>query len=363
MRVEERNKSVEYWLRAKLDRAKSLSGTEFKKLHDETSISQVLTNLIETNAKGFRGVVLTSLAGYHIDKKFSPLDDFYACNPRSIFEQSIWYVLTEYNIPCGKSDPLNVAKNINTLDNNWAKNRKPEKAALAAVSFMERYFGEQNAKQKILLEDFFFYRLIKYSEKIANIHVVGANTTTSSRQWLAEQLIQFSLGAPESGATPQLLVANLLKQVFKHSGISVCGGDESVFGTNTTSKKPADIWLESNNRVTALFEVTLKKVDHKRLEDLLESTRTLNFELIPITFICRIPEDISTLNGINGNTLSYKGRQIEFVDYAEFIRTGFALIDAAAAGEIHDTIQGFVKKVTTTIATKDVWNKVFKAIL
>lgn len=359
MKVEERKEFVHYWLSARLSYAKSLSGEEFKKLHDEVAISQVLTDLIETSAKGFRGVVLTSLAGYHVDKSFNPLVDFYACNPRSIFEQIIWYVLTEYNIPCGKSDPLNVAKNINKLDRSWAKDRRPEKAALAAVAFLERYFGENNTEQQSLLEDYFFYKLIKYSESVAAIAIVSADTSSVSRQWLAENLIQLSLNAPESGATPQLLIASLLKQIFKGSTVIVCGDEESVFGTNTTSKKPADIWLEENDKVTSLFEVTLKKVDQKRLEDCLESMHFSQLKAVPVTFICRIPEDISTLKGVIANTLLYKDQQIDFVDYSSFIRSSFALVHAEAAGEIYDSMQEFVERITTSVKTKGVWNSIF----
>ncbi|HOW76884.1 MAG TPA: helix-turn-helix transcriptional regulator [Candidatus Competibacteraceae bacterium] len=359
MKVEERKEFVHHWLSARLSYAKSLSGEEFKKIHDEVAISQVLTDLIETSAKGFRGVVLTSLAGYHVDKSFNPLVDFYACNPRSIFEQIIWYVLTEYNIPCGKSDPLNVAKNINKLDRSWAKDRRPEKAALAAVAFLERYFGENNTEQQSLLEDYFFYKLIKYSESVAAIAIVSADTSSVSRQWLAESLIQLSLNAPESGATSQLLIASLLKQIFKGGTVIVCGGEESVFGTNTTAKKPADIWLEENDKVTSLFEVTLKKIDQKRLEDCLESMRFLQLEAVPVTFICRIPEDISTLEGVSTNTLLYKDRQIDFVDYSSFIRSSFALVRTEAAGEIYDSMQEFVERITTSVKTKGVWNSIF----
>lgn len=359
MKIEERNQSVTYWLNAKLTRAKSLLESDFKKLKEAPEVSRVLADLIETNAKGFRGVVLTSLAGHHVDPNFSPLKDFYACNPRSIFEHAIWYVLTEHNIPCGKSDPLNVAKNINTLDENWAKDRRPEKSALAAVHFMERFFHEKDAKQKALLEDLFFYKLVKYAESIAGIEIVGANTSTVSRQWLAESLVQFSLNAPESGATPQLLIAVVMKQLFARSNLSVCGGDESVFGTNTTSKKPADIWIEDDGNVALLYEVTLKKVDQKRLEDLIGSTRAMRLDSIPITFICRIPEDTSALSGIKSNTLEYKGKRIEFVDYASFVRSSFSMIGTDSAEQIHDSMHEFVGLVTTSVATKNMWNLIF----
>lgn len=359
MKIEERNQKVAYWLSAKLTRAKSLAESDFKKLKDASAVSEVLSDLIETNAKGFRGVVLTSLAGHHVDSNFSPLSDFYACNPRSIFEHAIWYVLTEHNIPCGKSDPLNVAKNINALDENWAKDRRPEKSAMAAVRFLQLFFREKDANQKALLEDLFFYKLVKYAEGIASIEIVGADTSSVSRQWLADSLVQFSLNAPESGATPQLLIASVMKELFSRSDLSVCGGDESVFGTNTTSKKPADIWIEDEGNVALLYEVTLKKVDQKRLEDLIESTRTMQLDAIPITFICRIPEDVSTLGSIKSNTLEYRGRRIEFVDYASFVRSSFSVIGTDSAERIHDAVHDFVELVTTSVPTKNMWNLIF----
>lgn len=361
MRVEERNQQVAYWLNVKVSRAKTLSEADFGKLKHASDVSRALGDLIETNAKGFRGVVITSLAGYYIDPGFSPLKDFYACNPRSIFEQAIWYVLTEHNIPCGKSDPLNVAKNINMLDKNWAKDRRPEKSAMAAVYFLERYFCEKDAEQRNLLEDYFFFKLLKYAESIAGIRVAGANTSTVARQRFAENLIRFSLDAPESGATPQRLVGSVLKQLFAHSAMEVCGGDESVFGTNTTSKKPADIWVERDGQVILLYEVTLKRVDQKRLEDLVESVRAMKLESVPVTFVCRVPEDTSTLRGVCANALEYKGLHVDFADYAAFIRASFALISAESAKEIHDSMREFVGLVTTSVSAKNAWNCIFEA--
>ncbi len=359
MKVEERTKHVQYWVRAKLDRAKSLDNAHFSKLKNRDSVSAVLSNLIETSAKGFRGVVITSLVGLSIDKHFNPLIDFYACNPRSIFEQAIWYVLTAYNIPCGKSDPLNVAKNISKLDLDWAKDRRPEKAAIAAVEFLTLCMNEENKEQRMLLEDYFYFRLIQYAEKIADFEIISLETDTTSRQWLATRLVKFSLEAPESGATPQLLAACLLQQIFQSSNVAVCGGDESVFGTNTTSKKPADIWLEVEGVPSVLFEITLKKIDHKRLEDCIESHKVLGISGLPLTFICRIPEDIGTLNDVTENTLYYKNRQIEFIDYSEFVRSSFSLLNDDGASEVYEKMRGFVENVSTSLKAKNAWNLAF----
>lgn len=359
MQVEERTKHVQYWLKSKLDRAKSLDDVHFIKLKHHESVSAILSKLIEINVKGFRGVVITSLVAFSIDKSFNPLTNFYACNPRPIFEDAIWYVLTEYNIPCGKSDPLNVAKNIAKLDLDWAKGRRPEQAAVAAVEFLTLCVNETDEEQRMLLEDYFYFKLLQYASKIENFALATPDTATKSRQWLAARLVDFSLKAPESGAMPQLLAASLLKQIFQSGDVTVCGGEESVFGTNTTSKKPADIWLEHNGVPSVLFEITLKKVDKKRLEDCLESHKVLGISSLPLTFICRTSVDIGTLNDVTENTLRYKHRLIEFVDYSAFVRSSFSLINDENAGDVYEIMRDFVGSVLTSIKTKDAWNQAF----
>ena len=64
-----------------------------------------------------------------------------------------------------------------------------------------------------------------------------------------------------------MLVGKIIKAVFSSSSFVVFGDEESVFGTNTTSKKSADVWIKKDNEVVFLFEITLKKIDFKRLDD------------------------------------------------------------------------------------------------
>ena len=80
---------------------------------------------------------------------------------------------------------------------------------------------------------------------------------------------------------------------------------------------------------------------------------------IPITFICRIPDDTSTLGGIKSNTLEYKGKKIEFVDYGYFVRSSFSMISTDSAEIVHDSMREFVELVTTSVATKNMWNVIF----
>ena len=92
--------------------------------------------LINQKALGFREIVLTVIIARLYGIKFDPTTDFYKCNPRAVYEHGIRYVLEKLQIPCGKSGPLNVAKNQNALNQEWARGRRPEAAAQAAVAFM-----------------------------------------------------------------------------------------------------------------------------------------------------------------------------------------------------------------------------------
>lgn len=357
MRVEERNTGARYYVNAKLERAKEAKEDDFLDFAKGTKVNELLTDLIEINAKGFRGVVVTAIVGMQINPKYDPLNDFYACNPRSIFEEGIWYALTENAIPCGKSDPLNVAKNINQLDEAWATGRRPQKAAMAAVQFL-RLIDQSKGKLREQLIDYFFYRLLCYAQSLGNHILAPAESTGASNRQLAEKLVRFSLNFPESGNVPQYLIAKLIEEIFSSSDIEVCGGDESVFGTNTTSKKPADIWTELEGRPLNLYEITVKKVNLKRLDDCIDALRSLNSLDMPVTFICRIPEDTSELILSNG-VLSYKGKIFDFIDIREFVISTSALLKPEQLAEVINTLENYISDINISLKTKEGWNSVF----
>jgi len=357
MKVEERNTGARYYVNAKLERAKEAKGDNFLDFAKGTEVNELLTDLIEVNAKGFRGVVVTAIVGMQINPKYDPLNDFYACNPRSIFEEGIWYALTENAIPCGKSDPLNVAKNINQLDEAWATGRRPQKAAMAAVLFL-RLVVQSKGKQREQLIDYFFYRLLCYAQSLGNYVLAPAESTGASNRQLAEKLVRFSLDFPESGNVPQYLIAKLIEEIFSSSDIEVCGGDESVFGTNTTSKKPADIWTELEGRPLNLYEITVKKVNLKRLDDCIDALRSLKSLDMPVTFICRIPEDTSELNLSNG-VISYKGKIFDFIDIREFVISTSALLKPDQLAEVINTLENYISDINISLKTKEGWNSVF----
>lgn len=357
-KIAERNNLGQYYVNARLGVAKTKQEEDFPEFTNDSNIYQMLTDLIEVNAKGFRGVVVTALTGIHLNESYDPLNNFYGCNPRSIFENGIWYALHENGIPCGKSDPLNVAKNVNLLNEDWAQGKRPQAAAMAAVNFL-RIVIESKQKKRAELIDYFFYRLWKYSQSIADYQLADIERTAYSNQTIGTKLTDYTLKYPESGNLPQYLVSQLLSSVFRISKVKVVGGDESVFGTNTTSKKPADIWLEVEGVPTNLYEVTVKAVSQKRLDDSLDALRSTGHINHPVTFICRIDLDVQTLNLVDGS-LEYKGKRFDFIDYRSFCLSLFALLSEEECSTLLNNIAIYVQDKNISMRTKYGWNEFFE---
>ena len=57
MKVEERNKNAQYIVNAKIEYTKKLTESDFSAIKNKADIDNILKDLIEVNAKGFRGVV------------------------------------------------------------------------------------------------------------------------------------------------------------------------------------------------------------------------------------------------------------------------------------------------------------------
>ena len=214
IKIAERNHSGQYYVNTRLGVVKTKTDDDFPEFDSGSTVYKLLTDLIEVNAKGFRGVVVTALTGIHLIEGYDPLNNFYGCNPRSIFEGGIWYALQENEIPCGKSDPLNVAKNANQLNEDWAQGRRPQTAAMAVVNFL-RIVVESKKNKRARLIDYFFYRLWKYSQTITNYQLATIETSNHSRQTIGSKLADFTLKHPESGHLPQYLVAQLLSSLFR----------------------------------------------------------------------------------------------------------------------------------------------------
>ena len=358
MTTNQRNETAKQYILDKLELAERSLESDFENLHNYTILKQTLHDLIFVTSKGFRGVVATAITGKHLNPKYDPLNNFYSCKPRAIFEHGIFYAF-ENKIPCGKSDPLNVAKNVNILDENWAKGKRPQKSAMAAVNYLRYIEASSNKDEKEKLINFFFFKLTEYAKSIASIKIDIPTSSKASNQEIAHKLTNFVLTYPESGTTPQLVISKLLNKLYEHSEITVKGGDESVFGTNTTSKKPADIWLELEEQPFNLFEITVKKIDEKRLDDCIQSLNSVNMLNKQVNFICRIPEDIKTLTNLQNGTLSYKNKAFNFVDIKIFITSIILLLPSFDIDDLLKELSEFMSNVDRPEITKKGWNSIF----
>lgn len=364
MTAKERNVIITEYFRNIITRAKDTIEADYTGLEDYERAKGILDNLIPHKYDGFRGIVMTAIGGMHINTEYNPLEDFYACNPRPIFEHGIYYVLEEFNIPTTKSPPLNVAKTIIKLDNNWVMGKKvnTQIAALSAIEYLELLLANranQDIYQALII--FFFFRLEQHANSVRSIAIAPAPATTESKVILANKLIQFTLDYPEGGTVPQMAVGKLIRYTVNRENKYVKGEMESVFGTNTTSKKPADIWTEDNQgNILNLYEITVKKIDYKRLDDSVHSIIQLPYIGKDINFICRMPIDIEPLRlSPCTETLYYKGQWFNFIDISRFMISCITLLSDNEIAEYFSEMQEFINEVNRKEKTKNGWNYIF----
>jgi len=338
---------------------KGVKEKDFSELPEFGQLKKIVTDLIFVKPAGFRGVVITAIAGKFINSDYDPLNDFYGCSPRAIFEKAIYYALQENEIPCGLSDPLNVAKNTSVLDEHWATGKRPESAAFAAINFLEYIASNVDDSDKAI--KFFFFKLIEFANTIRAIKIELPENAEISQQQTASKLAQFSTQCPESGTIPQIIVSLLLSKLHENSTIEVMGGEESVFGTNTTSKKPGDIWLEKDSLPINIYEITVKKVDDKRLDDCVSSLSQHKMLGVPVTFICRIPQDIIELEEIKNFSYERQGKAFGFVDIRSFIHVLCSQLTEEQLQGVLTRMSTFVSDVNRPIITKKYWQQLFNA--
>jgi hypothetical protein len=356
--VAKRNENAKKFISDCVTRVKGRSSKQFRPTFDKELA--ILERLIPISQLGFRGLILTAITGKHLDSTYRPLQDFYNCNPRSIFENGIRHALREAQIPCGKSDPLNVAKNQSRLDNNWAKGRRPEAAAKAVVEYLrllEAAFASDKKRYRDLI-DLFFVRLSEHVASVQALPIETISTATTAPLEVGRKIADFAISCPEAGAVPQFIVGHLLDLLRSmDTSISKVGGlDASVFGTNTTSKKPADLWeVRDDGGYENLYEVTVKAIDNNRLDDCVDNIRQLGLEAHPVTFVCDLPKNIASLGGGN-HYLCHRGVSFQFLDIRGFIESLFALLSRHQRETFLALLLKFIGAHDRPEKTKQAWS-------
>lgn len=370
MTTKKRNKQAYLFTKELYEIIKSKKLSDFSQHPLFQEAEPILQDLIFVKAMGFRGVVLTAIVGKYISPKYNPLESFYECNPRSIFEQGIHQALTELKIPCGKSDPLNVAKNTNILNLEWTKGKRPEKAAVAVVNFLtltEENYGNDN--YEYLIELFMFFLKVMADEHNSYL-TVKPIIEKNSIQELSQKLWEFTSSAIEGGAIPQFIIGSIIEESFSdNQNIRIEGTTDSVSSTNTTSNKAGDIIIYENSEIIAVIEVTMKKIDSKRLQDSLEVLKSQSIpQDVQLTYICRMPLDIQELTQISEPLKLSQNKKSgyllspyfsDFIDIESFIYTHLAILNPKKIISLMGRIQNFIDDYKRPKNTKVIWNKIF----
>lgn len=366
LKAAERNAFISDELERLINRVRAGEGPKPNRYKSERA---VLERLIPIQTDGFRGVALTAIMGKMINEDIDTSNEFDSINPRGVYENGIRPILKKHRIPSGRSTssaPLNVAKNVKLLDEDWAQGRKPESAALAAVEYVRRVNRHwSNIQMRDDLIMMFLQRLLSYADEVASNDIEMDPIEGAVPIELAQRLSTFALANPERGSMPQFVVGALLA-AFRSTDseyAEVGGIDASVFGTNTTSNKPADLWeVLPSGAYGNLYEVTCKPVDIDRLDAAVDSFSKLGLPNSPITFICRIPLDCANLTLVSG-VVVHRGVSFQFIDFSNFIDATVVMLSPTKRALAFQEIDRFVSEPACGLKTKRAWAAAFGILL
>src|SRR3989344_66273 len=263
--AEERNAQIHKLLN------KLLKQHDLRKSSYAAKLSKEIESLFSTHIWGHREIVLTILMARLLNPKYKASEDFYACNPRSIFEKPIRKFLREHGIPHKKSGPLNVAKNILKINEDWAANKRGDEVAMNVVRIVK-------VIEKLKLSELFTFTSIytkRYAKEATRVKKMNHKPAPSEDPIHLASLCQALIDdVPDGGATPQAIVGLLIEASNEDRGgtATVSGHLDSVSTTNTTSKKAGDI-IENLIKGHFVYEVTVKRFDLDRLRESYEALK------------------------------------------------------------------------------------------
>src|SRR3989344_9211577 len=198
----ERNKIVYLLLRTFLKNKKTI--VKFSKPFEFNEVE----SLFLTSIWGHREIVLTILLARLIDPKFKASENFYACNPRSLFEQPIRKALREYGIPHRKSGPLNVAKNSKKINRDWATDKHGGVIAMNVVKIVKKI----ESVSEVELKKFASAYVARYRQEAKRIKEMQVNLPPQENPiHISKLCVDLINSVPDGGATLQIIVGLLLE--------------------------------------------------------------------------------------------------------------------------------------------------------
>jgi hypothetical protein len=317
--------------------------------------SEEVESLFQTSIWGHREIILTILLARLFDPSFKASEDFYKCNPRSIFEKPIRKALREYGIPHRKSGPLNVAKNSKKINRDWATDKHGGGIAMNVVKIVK----EIELVPKDALEKFASTYIARYKKEAKRIREMNVKLPPQENPtYISKLCVDLINTVPDGGATPQIIIGLLMESSAKdrESNVTVSGHKDSVSTTNTTSKKPGDIIEKVNGISELIYEVTTKKFSDDRLIESYEAVMDYNKNLNHVIVICR-PQDVPEAIGnaepsyIMAKT-QYRELTYYFVNIYDYVRSSILLLTSSGRKVFYDELISYVNVTNTAEKVK-----------
>lgn len=322
----------------------------YKKPFDQDDVEAIF----DTSIWGHREIVLTIIMARMIYPKFRASADFYACNPRSIFEKPIRKALREFGIPHRKSGPLNVAKNIKKINKDWATDKSGGDIAIRVVNIVngiEKVSGSE-------LKDFAQAFISRYKQEAQRIKDMEVDLPPQENPLFLSSLCSDLIdNVPDGGATAQMLIGLLMEttKTSRSSNVEVSGYMDSVSTTNTTSKKPGDVIEKLANGVELVYEITTKEFTDDRLLESHESVMDYDREIQDVFVICRqqdVPKSLEVSQSYIMASTQYRELSYYFVDIYLYIQSALLYLAPDARKSFYESLIAYVNKVDTSEKVK-----------
>jgi hypothetical protein len=334
-----------------------------------------LEELFACKPQGFREIILTVVMATFLDSSYKASRDFYACNPRPVYEGGIRPVLRELRVPCGQSGPLNVAKATRALDASWAAQRRPASAGAATLGVVK--FLEDHPEEYESLATALVYLFSKEADKVDEIQ-----STSKPTVGLAP-LIKLCLGliekAPDRGNTAQRVCGYILEQVISDPSLCVSGTTDSASTTNATSNKPGDLCVfDSRERVRLIFEITTKKFSVQRISECSQSlwayirkvgqdSEQIDQDVYTVRVLC-FPENAPDTGGEPSGKMGDLGSvysdgfQYEFFDISIWIASNLYGLASSERRGFFKNLQIYINQTTTSMPVKIAFKELITGI-
>jgi len=314
-----------------------------------------IESLFQTSIWGHREIILTIVMARLLDPKFKASENFYACNPRSIFEQPIRKALREYGIPHRKSGPLNVAKNSKKINRDWATDKHGGAIAMNVVKIVKKI----ESVPKNALERFASAYIARYKQEAKRIKEMEVNLPPQENPiHISKLCVDLINSVPDGGATPQIIVGLLMEAMNKDrkNPVSVSGHRDSVSTTNTTSKKPGDIIEKINDTAELIYEVTTKKFSDDRLIESHEAVMDYDSDLKDVFVICR-PQDVPETLSNRGTsyimaTTQYRELAYYFINIYDYIQSAILFLTPEGRKFFYKELVAYINNTNTAEKVK-----------